>query len=378
MRIFYCAQGSPNETALAHSKLWYVNLCLPLQDLGHEVIQFDHHYLHAAYNLDPERSTDQLIIAKHRTQFGDELLTELKTIHRRTPIDIFFSYFSSAHVEPDVIRAIGNMGIVTINWYCNASYQFRLVKDLAPAYHYSLVPEKFRLEDYRHAGANPIFCQEAANPNVYTAYDVPRDLDVTFVGQKYGDRSMYIEALVQAGVDVRVWGPHWATVCGDIPRWTQFTSGIMHVLRGKARSWMANGHAWRYGSPLTDEELIKMYSRSKVSLGFSRVADLSTQIRQVRLRDIEAPMSGAFYLTEYCEELEECFDIGREIVCFKNAEDLVDKAKYFLAHDSERERIRHAGMRRARKDHSWHRRFADIFETIGMNERVWNCGHSST
>lgn len=367
MRIFYCAQSSPNETALAHSKLWYVNLCLPLQDLGHEVIQFDRDYLHTAYNLDPERSIDRPIIAKHRPQFSDELLTELKTIHRRTPIDIFFSYFASAHVEPDVIREIGKMGIITVNWYCNASYQFRLVRDLASAYHYSLVPEKFRLEDYRHAGANPIFCQEAANPNVYKAYDVPRDFDVTFIGQKYGDRSLFIEALVQAGVDVRVWGPHWVAVLGDVPLWTQITTGIKNVLGGKSWSWMTNDRAWRYGPPLTDEELIRMYSRSKVSLGFSRVADLSTPIRQVRLRDIEAPMSGAFYLTEYFEELEECFDIGREIVCFKDAEDLVDKAKYFLAHDSERERIRLAGMRRAREDHSWHRRFTAIFDTIRVN-----------
>jgi hypothetical protein len=108
MRIFYCAQSTPNETALPHSRLWHVNLCLPLQDLGHELIAFDRDYLHAAYNLDPDRSTDQPSIAQQRPRFGEELLAELKRAHRHAPIDVFFSYFASAHVEADIIREDGD------------------------------------------------------------------------------------------------------------------------------------------------------------------------------------------------------------------------------------------------------------------------------
>ena len=367
MRIFYCAQSTPNETALPHSRLWYVNLCLPLQDLGHELIVFDRDYLHAAYNLDPERSADQPSIAQQRPRFGDELLAELRKAHHHAPIDVFFSYFASAHVEADVIREIGKMGIVTINWYCNASYQFHLVRDLAAAYHYCLVPEKFRLDDYRRAGANPIFCQEAANPNFYKSHDVPLEFDVTFVGQKYGNRPMYIDTLVNAGLDVRAWGPYWEMSSEAVPLWRRFKTNVRGLLMNGEWPKGMNGHAWRYGPSLTDDELIKMYSRSKVSLGFSSVADLSTSIRQVRLRDIEAPMSGAFYMVEYFEELENCFELGKEIVCFKDRAELVDKAKYFLAHAQERERIRAAGMRRAREEHTWQQRFAQVFKHIGVS-----------
>ena len=40
MRVFLAAGKSPNQ-ALAGSRIWYINLCLPLRDLGHEVIEFD-------------------------------------------------------------------------------------------------------------------------------------------------------------------------------------------------------------------------------------------------------------------------------------------------------------------------------------------------
>ncbi|HEY4721560.1 MAG TPA: glycosyltransferase, partial [Anaerolineae bacterium] len=126
----------------------------------------------------------------------------------------------------------------------------------------------------------------------------------------------------------------------------------------------------RCGPPLSDEELIKMYSRSRISLGFSSVAEQPVPgqppIKQVRLRDFEAPMSGAFYMVEAYDELQEFFEPDKEIVFFTSAEELIDKTRYYLAHDAERERIRQAGMQRARIEHSWHERFRMVFREIGL------------
>ena len=38
------------------------------------------------------------------------------------------------------------------------------------------------------------------------------------------------------------------------------------------------------------------------------------------------------------------------------------------AHPEARERIRLAGMRRARAEHTWHRRFADAFVEMGLGD----------
>lgn len=368
MRIFYAAPSTAHQSHLPTSKLWYQNLFLPLQDLGHELVTFNFDYSEFNFHLDTGNSKDQDFIVKNRPIFGSELLKQVRMAHAEKEIDLFFSYFYSAYVEPDVIKTIGEMGITTMNWYCNASYQFHLVDEIAPAYHYCLVPERFRLEDYRRAGANPIYCQEAANPKVYRPYDLTKDFDVTFVGQKYGNRPNYILSLLDAGISARVWGPHWNEASPSIPLWRKLGRTFKNKLLGKSLREVPMAFC---GSPLSDKEYIQMYSRSKISLGFTTVAELPNSgedpIKQVRLRDFEGPMSGAFYMVEYCDELTDFFEPDREIVYFNDTDELVDKARYYLAHEDEREKIRLAGLQRARTEHTWQNRFRTVFQQIGLN-----------
>ena len=123
------------------------------------------------------------------------------------------------------------------------------------------------------------------------------------------------------------------------------------------------------GGILTDEEMIRMYSRSKINLGFSTCGDThesGDRILQVRLRDFEVPMSGGFYMVEHMEELGEFFRIGEEVVCYTGPEDLAEKIRYYLVHDGEREAIRKAGHERCLRDHTWTRRFEAAFREMGL------------
>jgi spore maturation protein CgeB len=353
MRIFYAAADSPNYWGLPRSRIWHANLYLPLVDLGHELVRFDYDYGPHNDHLDPRVPAHRAFMQRHRPLLGEQLLRQVKAAHARRPLELFFSYFYSAYVDPEVIREIRRMGVPTVNWYCNASYQFELVEEIAPAYDWCLVPEKFRLGDYRRVGASPIYCQEAANPSVYKPRDVPVEYDVTFVGQRYGNRPEFLKRLIERDIDARAWGPRWDEQA------RRAASPLDHAL------------ARRSGPALTDDELVEMYSRSRVSLGFGAVAqvprDGSPPIKQVRLRDFEAPMSGAFYLVERFDELAEFFEPGKEIVFFEDANDLADKAAFYLRNERERQKIRDAGLRRAREQHTWHRRFEDAFRTMGLN-----------
>src|SRR4051812_49594065 len=164
MRMFYAAAASPNYWDLPTSRVWHNNLYLPLRDIGHELVTFDYDYGPHNDHLDPRVPAHKAFIDEHRPRLGRALLRQIEAAHARRPIQLLFSYFYSAYVDPDVIREIRRMGIVTVNWYCNASYQFDLVSEIAPAYDYCLVPEKFRLDDYRRGGGNPGYCPGAAHP----------------------------------------------------------------------------------------------------------------------------------------------------------------------------------------------------------------------
>ncbi len=383
MRIFYAADHEP----WPGNNLWHNNLYLPLVDIGHEVICFDYDLTLHFRNADPSDPNKKAFIEKYRPKLEQALLQQIRDAHGKQPVDVFFSYFYSALCRPEVIEEIRRLGICTINWYCNASYQFHLVKEIAPTYDYCLVPEKFRLDDYRRAGANPIYCQEAANPNIYRPYPLPQEFDVTFVGQKYGDRPEYIRYLLDRGIDVRVWGLGWQPQLQiGVPKFGDLIRRLKKLIAVEGRKSAARKPKQMFtlspseelsvvpteicGPPLNDEDLIKMYSRSRISLGFSSCGETyrtDQRILQVRLRDFEAPMSGAFYMVEYMQELEEFYEIGKELVCYHDKRDLADKAKYYLAHDAERECIRQAGYRRAISDHTWQKRFEHVFRKIGLS-----------
>lgn len=381
MRIFYASDTTPNPDF--NSNLWRNNLYLPLVDMGHEVIEFDYDLRETFQNLDPAVYEQNKFIRKNRIKLSKELLRQIKEAHNKKPVDLFFSYFYDACVFPEVIDEIKKMGIKTVNWYCNGSYQLHLVKEISPHYDWCLVPEKFRLEDYKKMNANPIYCQEAANPDIYKPYDLPYEFDVTFVGQAYGERPDYIKYLLDQGIDVRVWGSGWQkfsskgrikSLCGKnikhigLGLFKEILEAIEKISRKSNDSQVEIPYN-RTGKILSDVEMIKMYSRSKINLGFSSCGDTHVReerILQVRLRDFEVPMSGGFYMVEYMEELEEFFDIGKEIVCYANKEDLADKIKYYLKNDSEREAIRKAGLERCLRDHTWHKRFETVFRETGL------------
>jgi len=393
MRIFYAADSSPNANFDIQSNVWRNNLYLPLLDAGHDVVEFDYDLNETIQKADKSRNIS--FIAQNRPKVTKELLRQIKKAHEVRQIDLFFSYFYDACVLPEGIETIRSFGITTVNWYCNGSYQLHLVEEISPHYDWCLVPERFRLEDYRAIGARPIYCQEAANPKIYKPHTLPKDFEVTFVGRASRERPEYIRCLLDQGVDVRVWGYGWDMLS---QRYQSQTTNPARRLGRTAKKFLSETD-WKdafrrllnlellistrktvsetpvttlpneiIGGVLSDVEMVKMYSRSKINLGFSLcdTEDTGERILQIRLRDFEVPMSGGFYLVEYMEELEEFFEVGKEVVCYTGPEDLVEKVKYYLRNDSEREKIRRAGYRRCLQDHTWHKRFEMAFKQMGM------------
>jgi spore maturation protein CgeB len=90
----------------------------------------------------------------------------------------------------------------------------------------------------------------------------------------------------------------------------------------------------------------------------------SALIPHVRLRDFEGPMCRACYLTGHTDEIGEFYEVGREIDTYRTQEELVDKTRYYLTHPEAAEKLREAGYQRALRDHTWTRRFQELFQKI--------------
>ncbi|MBW2661270.1 MAG: glycosyltransferase family 1 protein [Deltaproteobacteria bacterium] len=377
LRIFQVISAKANS-GIAGNLTWYRNLHEPLVEMGHGVVLFS-------------ADEGELAMArkdkKLRADFSQRLLDKFRQEHIRKPFDLFFAYLKEGVVEPGAIKEIGKTGVPTCNFSCNNTHQFYLVEQLSPQFDYNLHSEKDAREKFLKIGANPLWWPMASNPKYFKPENHERTIDVSFVGGNYGLRARYIKYLLQKGVNAHAYGPGWQ---GGAK--TPFRSAAKRYLyimqslfsrqikdQARASAELADHDLRRSLSklfpsnvhpPVSDAELISLYSKSKISLGILEVYDnhdpSSGVLRHLHLRDFEAPMCGALYCTGYTEELAEMFEPGEEILTYRDEGELLDKVKYYLKHEGEGENIRLAGRQRALKDHSYQRRFDQLFEKIGL------------
>jgi spore maturation protein CgeB len=87
---------------------------------------------------------------------------------------------------------------------------------------------------------------------------------------------------------------------------------------------------------------------------------------QVKLRDFEVPMAGGFYLVERAPDYDELFLPGVEVETWRTPDELKEKIEHYLGREGERASIAARGLERARRDHSWRRRFEGLFARLGI------------
>lgn len=125
------------------------------------------------------------------------------------------------------------------------------------------------------------------------------------------------------------------------PQRSEYMNILKNSIGGVVR-WVGNG-GWErpvYGG----SEVANIYHQSKIGLNIISGGVLNCDLQHsVRVFDVMG--CGAMLLTEAIPNLDDLFKDGVHLVQFKDKEDLIDKARYYLAHDAERERIAMAGQR---------------------------------
>ena len=119
------------------------------------------------------------------------------------------------------------------------------------------------------------------------------------------------------------------------------------------------GRGWPAGY-VSYEKMLDIFWTSKINLNFSRVGGRTGLKARVTL----VCLTGGFLLTEYTPGLENYFEIDKEIVCFKNDEEMIDKITYYLNHDEERRAIAQAGWKRATNEYTPFHMLSRVFGKI--------------
>ena len=151
--------------------------------------------------------------------------------------------------------------------------------------------------------------------------------DVAVIGHGRPDRLPLVNRLRRL-FNTRVYGKGW-------PRWSQ--------------------------GPVRGEDWFRAAYSSRMLINFPRTAAGYTN---VKVGVFEATATGRLLFTEYFDEMRRYFEYDQEIVGYRDADDLVEKIRYYLDHPDEAERIAKAGQLRCAAEHTWARRLSQLFAAL--------------
>lgn len=183
---------------------------------------------------------------------------------------------------------------------------------------------------YGVEGCPAIFWPLASDPVVFCpAGDSERNIDVLFIGNKYGIREGIIRELSKRKVNVECYGAGWP-----------------------------NG-------PATAEHSAALFKRARIILGVGTVGHCE-DVFTLKLRDFDAPMSGALYLTHRNADLIQLYHEGIEIECYDTPEEAARKIHHYLARPADLSRIAEAGHAKALSRDTWVCRLEETFSRLGL------------
>jgi spore maturation protein CgeB len=299
------------------------------------------------------------ILEVGKQKFYEELLHAAK--EEKPDVVLFFMY--SDELNKETLKELKKY-TTTIAWFADDSWRFySYSKFWAKHFTWAVTTYSWMPELYRKAGQpNIIRSQWAANTSVYEPQPRAEAPAVSFVGGKTGFRQSIVAKLKARGIAVAAFGGGWG------------------------------------GGRISDETMLSLFSNSKINLGlnpppgmwtrnaigrlllqpsitsivpnFHIIGNIQTflhqNIRQIKARHFEIPACGGFVITQMADDLGSFYKIGEEIVVYEDDRDLAAKIRYYLAHEDERARIAKAAYARTVRDHTYEKRFSDIFKTIGF------------
>lgn len=375
MRILYAAMKYDYGRPEQGFGFEHYNFYDSLRNMGHDILYFDY----------------MTLMQKHGRDWMNRRLLE---VSRSEKPDLLVAILFKDELDPLALQKL-KTNMPTLNWFCDDHWRFDNYScHWAPCFTWVVTTAASALPKYAALGYRHVIkSQWACNHSLYRKLDLPLRYDVTFVGQPHGNRRQTIQALRNAGISVRVWGRGWESgrisqdemirvfnqsrinlnlanasmpvnaVAAPVAGITVTPSSTMRARISRTLDMMPFGsHVKAVGKTLwkTPGDTVS------VSDGPAAETADAYYSEQIKGRNFEVPGCGGFVLTGRADNLDQYYESGKEVVFFDDRDDLIEKVRYYLTHESERAAIARAGYDRTMRDHTYALRFRDIFRRMGI------------
>ncbi len=209
-------------------------------------------------------------------------------------------------------------------------------------YGYDLILSSFPhyVDKFKRMGIDSARLNWCFEPRINRHLKKTRDsYDVTFVGGfsvHHSKGNDFLEKLAKK-TKVDFWG-----------------YGVNQLKPGSAIRKSYHGELWGI-------DMYQVFSQSKIVV--NRHINISGQYAN-NMRLFEATGVGAMLLTDYKPNIEEFFRVDKEIVTYKDTEELIAKSRYYLKHQHRLDEISRAGKKRTLRDHNYRKRMKELMEIL--------------
>ncbi len=290
---------------------------------------------------------DPAIVAMNDQSLFQQLAAALQD----GPVDLLMGQMWANYISKEALARVRALGVPVVNvsmddrlpdnWSTRQGTRLGAV-GLAPVCDLVLTTSSETCLWYACEGCPAVFWPLASDPDVFAPEPgALRDIDVLFVGNKYGIRESIVSALARHGVRVDCYGAGWP-----------------------------NG-------PATAEQSAALFKRARIVLGVGTVG-YCDDVFTLKLRDFDAPMSGALYLTHRGPDLARLYQEGAEIACYATPEEAARKIHHYLAHPVELAAVAAAGHAKALARDTWTARLQSTLQLLGLPSVAAMTGSSTS
>ncbi len=246
-------------------------------------------------------------------------------------------------VKSHLLEKLSQMGIKLVNWFPenseNEPYK-SWIKNHASSFDYFFSFDS-RIESLNNSQIKTKFhyLPFGVDVEAFSSVKVSEEdkkkyaCEVCFVGAYYPEREETLKQLTH--LDLRIYG--W-------------------------KGWETSSLKKYYCGPLNFRESVKVYQSSKISLNIN----ILPVINGVNFKTFEIPASGGFQISDYRPDVDRLFTDGKEIVIFKDSQDLKEKIDLYLVHEKERRQVIQDAQVKISTDHTMESRIAHMLKIISL------------
>lgn len=252
-------------------------------------------------------------------------LRALLTQRRADLVLIFKGTKLDAATVRDLKRELGGRWV---NWFPDDPHQLEVSAALSPAYDVFFTHDSSSLECHRRAGARACYLAFGCDPSYHRPLDggARWRAALAFVGSRNPVREQVIRAVADLGITA--WGPGW-------PR-----------------------------GPVYGDDFVRALSGASVGLNvhqyFGEARDPGRYGTGANMRVFELAAVGTPQLCDAKGDIARHFAPDREIVLYRSAAELRDRAKMLLADERLRRSLAAAARERAAREHTWRHRMEEL------------------